>query len=74
MNSRDIERNTLAFRTTLHGATTEGNIMKILAFDTALNACSIAITDETDILAHVHEKRRRGHAEILMPTIEALMR
>lgn len=47
--------------------------MKILAFDTALNACSVAITDDHDVLAHIHEKRRRGHAETLMPMIEGLM-
>lgn len=45
--------------------------MKILAFDTALNACSVAVADGTTILAQSHEKRRRGHAEALMPMIEA---
>ncbi len=48
--------------------------MKILAFDTAMNACSVAITDGAVVLGHVHEKRRRGHAETLMPLIESLMR
>ncbi|MDF2367000.1 tRNA (adenosine(37)-N6)-threonylcarbamoyltransferase complex dimerization subunit type 1 TsaB [Sneathiella sp.] len=48
--------------------------MKILAFDTALNACSVTIADRTNILAHVHEKRRRGHAETLLPMIEAEMK
>ncbi|MAZ04031.1 MAG: tRNA (adenosine(37)-N6)-threonylcarbamoyltransferase complex dimerization subunit type 1 TsaB [Sneathiella sp.] len=47
--------------------------MKILAFDTALNACSVAIMDNHDVLAHGHEKRRRGHAETLIPMIEDLM-
>lgn len=45
--------------------------MKVLAFDTALNACSVAVADGTEILAQVHEKRRRGHAEALLPMIEA---
>lgn len=48
--------------------------MKILAFDTAMNACSVAITEGTLVLHHVHEKRRRGHAEALLPMIEASMR
>ena len=48
--------------------------MKILAFDTALNACSVAIADDSQILAHAHEKRRRGHAEALLPMIEAEMK
>ena len=45
--------------------------MKILAFDTALNACSVAITNGTEILSQTLEKRRRGHAETLLPMIEA---
>lgn len=48
--------------------------MKILAFDTAMNACSVAITEGNAVLGHVHEKRRRGHAEALLPMIEDLMR
>lgn len=48
--------------------------MKILAFDTALNACSVAVADGNNILAHAHEKRRRGHAEALLPMIEAQMK
>ncbi|GLQ05212.1 tRNA (adenosine(37)-N6)-threonylcarbamoyltransferase complex dimerization subunit type 1 TsaB [Sneathiella chinensis] len=47
--------------------------MKILALDTALNACSVAITGEGALLAHVHEKRARGHAETLLPMIRSLM-
>jgi tRNA threonylcarbamoyladenosine biosynthesis protein TsaB len=47
--------------------------MKILAIDTALNACSVAIAEGNRILAHAHEKRRRGHAEALLPMIEAEM-
>ncbi|PHQ70660.1 MAG: tRNA (adenosine(37)-N6)-threonylcarbamoyltransferase complex dimerization subunit type 1 TsaB, partial [Sneathiella sp.] len=48
--------------------------MKILALDTALNACSVAIMDADDICAHLHEKRRRGHAETLMPMVQSLMK
>lgn len=48
--------------------------MKILALDTALNACSVAVLDGDRILAHVHEKRARGHAETLMPLIQDLMK
>ena len=48
--------------------------MKILAFDTALNACSVAIADDGQVLAHTHEKRRRGHAETLLPMIEDEMK
>lgn len=47
--------------------------MKILALDTALNACSVAIVSGTDLLAHTHEERARGHAEKLIPTIKTLM-
>ncbi|USG61203.1 tRNA (adenosine(37)-N6)-threonylcarbamoyltransferase complex dimerization subunit type 1 TsaB [Sneathiella marina] len=48
--------------------------MKILALDTALNACSVAILDGDNVQAHVHEKRARGHAETLMPLIQDLMK
>lgn len=48
--------------------------MKILALDTALNACSVAVLDGGNVQAHVHEKRARGHAETLMPLIQDLMK
>ncbi len=47
--------------------------MKILAIDTALNACSVAITDGPETLAFNHEIRSRGHAETLLPLIRSLM-
>ena len=47
--------------------------MKILAIDTALNACSVAITDGDTPLAFHHEIRSRGHAETLLPLIRSLM-
>jgi len=48
--------------------------MKILALDTALDACSVAISDGDSILAFSHEERTRGHAETLLPTIKSLMK
>jgi tRNA threonylcarbamoyladenosine biosynthesis protein TsaB len=48
--------------------------MKILALDTALNACSVAITDDGNVRAYLHEKRARGHAETLMPMVQNLMK
>ncbi|MBL4740534.1 MAG: tRNA (adenosine(37)-N6)-threonylcarbamoyltransferase complex dimerization subunit type 1 TsaB [Sneathiella sp.] len=47
--------------------------MKILALDTALNACSVAISEEGTIRAFCHEERSRGHAETLLPLIKTLM-
>ena len=46
--------------------------MKILAFDCALEACSVAITDNDEIVAECCEVRARGHAEVLMPMIESV--
>lgn len=48
--------------------------MKILALDTALNACSAAVLDQETILAEHREIRSRGHAETLLPLIKDLMR
>jgi tRNA threonylcarbamoyladenosine biosynthesis protein TsaB len=47
--------------------------MKILAIDTALNACSVALMDGRTTIAFSHEIRSRGHAEKLLPTIQDLM-
>ncbi len=47
--------------------------MKILALDTALNACSVAVMDDEKILASCHEARARGHAESLLPMIRLRM-
>jgi tRNA threonylcarbamoyladenosine biosynthesis protein TsaB len=47
--------------------------IRILALDTALNACSVALTKNTEILASYHEVRSRGHAESLLPTVKELM-
>lgn len=47
--------------------------MKILALDTALGACSVAILDGDRVLAHTHEEMQRGHAEALAPMTQAAM-
>lgn len=49
--------------------------MKLLAFDTALNACSVALWDSE--AGHGAARTRdmpRGHAEALMPMIDEVMR
>lgn len=48
--------------------------MKLLAIDTALNACSVAICDGADILSFHYEDRARGHAETLFPILQAKMK
>ena len=46
---------------------------RILAVDTALGACSVAILDGGQILSHCFEILERGHAEALAPMVEAAM-
>lgn len=46
----------------------------ILAVDTALGACSVAVLDGEKILAHRFEEMARGHAEALAPMAEETMR
>ncbi len=48
--------------------------MKILAVDTALGACSVAIIENTRVLAHRHELMERGHAEAIAPMVDGAMR
>lgn len=50
--------------------------MKILAIDTALDACSAAVYDsaENRVLAMLSHDMRRGHAEALIPTISNVMK
>ena len=53
--------------------------MKLLAFDTALNACSVAIvdvrpTDDSRVLARVTAAGGKGNAERLLPLIERARR
>lgn len=44
--------------------------MKILAIDTALGTCSVAVTSKNAVLACLSDKRLRGQAEQLIPMIE----
>ena len=48
--------------------------MKLLAVDTALGACSVAVLDGEKVLAHRFEEMARGHAEALAPMVEETMR
>jgi tRNA threonylcarbamoyladenosine biosynthesis protein TsaB len=47
---------------------------RLLAVDTALGACSVAVLDGQRILAHSFEEMARGHAEALAPMVEEAMR
>ncbi len=47
--------------------------MKILAFDTAAAACSVALWVDGALLARRFEPMERGHAEALVPMIEGVM-
>lgn len=49
--------------------------MRVLAIDTALEACSVAVLDTESAGASVHESlpMQRGHAEALMPLIARVM-
>ena len=48
--------------------------MKLLAVDTALGACSVAVLNGETVLAHRFEEMARGHAEALAPMVDAVMR
>jgi len=48
--------------------------VKILAADTALGACSVAVLDGARTLARRFEAMERGHAEALAPMVEDVMR
>ena len=48
--------------------------MKILAVDTALGACSVALLDGEQILVHRFVAMERGHAEALAPMVDDAMR
>jgi tRNA threonylcarbamoyladenosine biosynthesis protein TsaB len=49
--------------------------MLILAIDTALDACAVAVLDTrtTQLLAHASVPMKRGHAEALMPLLADVM-
>jgi tRNA threonylcarbamoyladenosine biosynthesis protein TsaB len=45
----------------------------LLAVDTALGACSVALLDGDRTLAHIFEPMERGHAERLAPMVDEAM-
>ena len=47
--------------------------MKLLAVDTALGACSVAVLEGDAVLVHRLEFMERGHAEALAPMVEEAM-
>ena len=47
--------------------------MKILAFDCAGGSCSAAVIDDGIVLARHLEAMERGHAEVMMPMIAAVL-
>jgi tRNA threonylcarbamoyladenosine biosynthesis protein TsaB len=47
--------------------------MRILAIDTATGACSAALMDNDVVVAHRFVVMARGHAEALLPMVEAVM-
>ncbi|MGO8714084.1 MAG: tRNA (adenosine(37)-N6)-threonylcarbamoyltransferase complex dimerization subunit type 1 TsaB [Rhizomicrobium sp.] len=48
--------------------------MKLLAVDTALGACSVAVLDGDTVRAHRFIAMPRGHAEALAPMVEEVLR
>ncbi|WP_336970910.1 tRNA (adenosine(37)-N6)-threonylcarbamoyltransferase complex dimerization subunit type 1 TsaB [Sphingobium aromaticiconvertens] len=46
--------------------------MRILVIDTATQALSVALFEDGDVIAHVHDIVGRGHAEALLPAIAGL--
>ena len=54
---------------------TVGAIMRVLAIDTALEACSAAVLDTelAGVVAHESLPMVRGHAEALIPLIARVM-
>jgi tRNA threonylcarbamoyladenosine biosynthesis protein TsaB len=48
--------------------------VKLLAVDTALGACSVALLDDKRVLAHRFVVMERGHAEALAPMVDDVMR
>jgi len=50
--------------------------MLILAIDTALDACAVAVLDTSasDVIAQESQSMKRGHAEALMPLIARVMK
>ena len=52
----------------------ESDQNKLLAVDTALGACSVAVLDGETVLAHRFVEMTRGHAEALAPMVDETMR
>jgi tRNA threonylcarbamoyladenosine biosynthesis protein TsaB len=48
--------------------------MKLLAVDTALGGCSVALLDGEKTLVHIFEAMDRGHAERLAPMVDEAMK
>jgi tRNA threonylcarbamoyladenosine biosynthesis protein TsaB len=48
--------------------------MKLLAVDTALGGCSVALLDGKKTLVHIFEAMDRGHAERLAPMVDDAMK
>jgi tRNA threonylcarbamoyladenosine biosynthesis protein TsaB len=48
--------------------------MRILAVDTALGGCSVALLEDDRVLAHIFEAMDRGHAERLAPMVDEATR
>jgi tRNA threonylcarbamoyladenosine biosynthesis protein TsaB len=48
--------------------------VKLLAVDTALGGCSVALLEDDKIRAHIFEAMDRGHAERLAPMVEEAMK
>ena len=48
--------------------------MRILAVDTALGGCSVALLEDEKILVHIFEAMDRGHAERLAPMADEAMK
>src|SRR5579859_2376873 len=46
----------------------------LLAVDTALGACSVALLDGDKVRAHIFEPMERGHAERLAPMVDEAMK
>jgi tRNA threonylcarbamoyladenosine biosynthesis protein TsaB len=47
--------------------------VKLLAVETCLGACSVALLEDDAVLAHRREAMERGHAEALAPMVEAAL-
>jgi tRNA threonylcarbamoyladenosine biosynthesis protein TsaB len=48
--------------------------VRLLAVDTALGGCSVALLEGEKVLAHIFEAMDRGHAERLAPMVDEAMR